>query len=394
MKRLPFLILSLLITTVSFTQNYDESKVCEFHLPEILISKSGNQVHSQLDWCDIRRVELLQLFENNIYGIVPTDFDSISFDLVHQDDNSLNGKAIYKEIKISTFREQNKFSFSIYLYTPKNVVDKIPVFITINNRGWDTMQVSNENHFWPVLKAIESGYAMVTFDVNELAADDKNKFSNQLISSLYPEQVDTNNGMRALGAWGWGASRIIDYLKTDESIDSKKIIVVGHSRAGKAALWCGAQDQRVAITISNESGNSGAKLSRRNFGESVEFITEMFPHWFIPHYATFANREYDLPVDQHMLLALIAPRAVYVASAADDLWADPKGQYLALCASQPAFNLFNLNLNLPEKMPANNKQLIQLPLGFHNRDGKHDMTLFDWICFIEFANQYFNIDIE
>ena len=195
--------------------------------------------------------------------------------------------------------------------------------------------------------------------------------------------------MRALGAWGWGASRVIDYFETDKTIDAKKIAVVGHSRGGKAALWCGAQDKRVAIAISNESGNSGAKISRRNFGESIAAITKNFPYWFIPKYASFSNHEDRLPVDQHMLLALMAPRAVYVASAADDSWADPKGQYLSLVASQPVFNLFNYKTNLPDNMPANNEQIIQLPRGFHNRDGAHDMNLFDWRQFVKFANEYF-----
>jgi len=145
----------------------------------------------------------------------------------------------------------------------------------------------------------------------------------------------------------------------------------------------------VAVAISNESGNSGAKISRRNFGETVEIITRNFPHWFVPQYATFANNENELPVDQHMLLALMAPRAVYVASAAEDLWADPKGQYLALAAAQPVFKLYGYNTNLPDTMPPNNEQLIQLPLGFHNRDGKHDMLLFDWKQYIKFADNYF-----
>ena len=230
---------------------------------------------------------------------------------------------------------------------------------------------------------------MAGFDVKDVAPDHKADFVNQILTKLYPEQMTQPSGMRALGAWGWGASRIIDYLETDKTIDAKKVIVVGHSRGGKAALWCGAQDERVAIAVSNESGNSGAKISRRNFGETVETITRVFPYWFVPKYATFANNENNLPIDQHMLLALMAPRAVYVASAADDSWADPKGQYLALVEAQPVFRLFNFKPNLPENMPSNNIQEIQLPLGFHNRDGGHDMNLFDWRQFVKFADEYF-----
>jgi hypothetical protein len=145
----------------------------------------------------------------------------------------------------------------------------------------------------------------------------------------------------------------------------------------------------VAITVSNESGNSGAALSRRNFGESVEVITRIFPHWFCPNYRQYADNEENLPIDQHMLLALIAPRAVYVGSAAEDLWADPKGQYLSLVEAQPAFELYGFKTDLPKEMPDVNQQIIRSPMGFHNREGKHNMTPYDWQQFINFANEYF-----
>ena len=164
---------------------------------------------------------------------------------------------------------------------------------------------------------------------------------------------------------------------------------MGHSRGGKASLWFGAQDERVAISVSNESGNSGAALSRRNFGETVERIVDHFPYWFCKNYRQYAGNEDKLPVDQHMLLALMAPRAVYVASAAEDLWADPKGQYISLLESQPAFNLYGIKTNLPAQMPEVNHQIIRPHMGFHNREGKHNMTPYDWQQFIDFANVYF-----
>ena len=163
---------------------------------------------------------------------------------------------------------------------------------------------------------------------------------------------------------------------------------MGHSRGGKASLWCGAQDKRVSIAISNDSGNSGAALSRRNFGESVKNILG-FTHWFCPNYKQYADNEDKLPVDQHMLLALMAPRGVYIASAAEDFWADPKGQYVSLLEAQVAYNLYDIKDNFPTEMPEVNKQVIQSPSGFHNREGKHNMTLYDWQQFIKFANDYY-----
>jgi hypothetical protein len=254
------------------------------------------------------------------------------------------------------------------------------------------MDVSRQNKdgFWPAEQVIEAGYGISGFDVADVSPDNRVKFTEGILDQLYPEQLEMNNGMRALGAWGWGASRAIDYFENDKSVDATKIISVGHSRGGKSSLWLGAQDERVAIAISNESGNSGAALSRRNFGETVERITQNFPYWFCPNYRQYANNEDNLPIDQHMLIALIAPRAVYVASAAEDLWADPKGQYLALKEAQPVYHLYGLETNLPEEMPAVNKQIIQPVMGFHNREGKHNMTPYDWQQFIQFANQYFN----
>ena len=265
------------------------------------------------------------------------------------------------------------------------------MFLLINAQGIKVMDATREiqDDFWPAEEVINAGYGISGFDIADVAPDDKVKFSEGVLDQLYPEQLQMNNGMRALGAWGWGASRAIDYFETDQSVDAKKIITVGHSRGGKASLWCGAQDERVAITISNESGNSGAKLSRRNFGETVKRISEFFPHWFCPNYRQYGGNEDKLPVDQHMLVALIAPRAVYVASASEDLWADPKGQYLSLKESEPVFRLYGLPANLPDEMPGINEQVICRAMGFHNREGVHDMTLYDWRQYINFADSYF-----
>ncbi|HBC38244.1 MAG TPA: acetylxylan esterase, partial [Porphyromonadaceae bacterium] len=371
MKKEILYLLLFTLTTTLFAQNYDETKAGSYVLPELLKAQNGKEIVSAEDWDRIRRPEILKLFEDNVYGQVPKDFDKIEFKVLEQNYKALNGKATYKQVAVDVIRNKKVITVQVHLFIPNKIKKPVPVFLTINHRGLDTMQASPENEFWPAEEIVNSGYAIAGFDVKDVAPDHKTDYVNQILTKLYPEQTLQPNGMRALGAWGWGVSRIIDYFETDKDIDASKVIVVGHSRGGKAALWCGAQDRRVAIAVSNESGNSGAKISRRNFGETVEVITRNFPHWFVPGYAAFANNEGNLPVDQHMLLALMAPRAVYVASAADDSWADPKGQYLALVAAQPVFSLFGLKTSLPANMPPNNEQVIQLPLGFHNRDGIH-----------------------
>lgn len=390
--KIKLIILFALFPWFIFSQNYDESKVGNFILPDVLTTESGQKISTNEEWETIRRPEILRLFENHVYGIVPKDFDKISFKTLETNKKSLNGQATYRKVAINVSRNGQTATIYLNLFTPNKGKKRPPVFLVINHRGAKTMDISRvtKTEFWPAEEVIDAGYALAGFDVIDVAPDNNTTFTEKILDNLYPEQKTLSNGMRALGAWGWGASRIIDYFEKSKVVDSSRIIVVGHSRSGKAALWCGAQDKRVAVAISNESGNSGAKISRRNFGESVEAITKSFPYWFVPGYKQYANNESSLPIDQHMLLALMAPRAVYIASAADDLWADPKGQYLALTEAQPVFNFYNFGLQLPKNMPANNAQIIQIPVGFHNRDGNHDMTLVDWKKFIQYANVYFH----
>jgi hypothetical protein len=394
MKNLKNFCLFLIIFSsiqIAYAQNYEESKVGEYQLPKLLVTESGQTLSTTNQWENIRRPEILKLFEDHVFGQVPKDFDDIRFKIKNKDKKAMNGKATLKEVAITVTRNKKSVTMNLLMFTPNKVKKPVPMFLVINHRGIKTMDVARQNKdgFWPAEEVIEAGYGISGFDVIDVSPDDKVTFTEGILDQLYPEQLEMDNGMRGLGAWGWGASRAVDYFEKDKSVDATKIISVGHSRGGKSSLWFGAQDERVAITISNESGNSGAALSRRNFGETIERITTNFPYWFCANYQKYAGNENKLPVDQHMLMALIAPRAVYVASAAEDLWADPKGQYLGLKESQPVFNLYGIKTNLPPEMPDVNEQIIRPHMGFHNREGKHNMTPYDWQQFIRFADAYF-----
>ncbi len=370
--------------------NYDESKVLAFNLPETLQSKDGLKINSIQEWEKVRRPEVLELFENNVYGQVPKDFDRIQFKLKNEDKNAMEGKATLKEVDVTIFRNQKSITIKLVMFIPNKRDKPVPTFLLINHRGMRTMDVTrkNPNGFWPAEDVVNAGYGIAGFDVINVAPDDKDKFTDGVLE-LYPEQLQMDNGMRALGAWAWGASRAIDYFMTDNAVDAEKIILVGHSRGGKSALWCGAQDSRVALTISNCSGNSGAAISRRNFGETIESIYGRFPYWFCSNYQQYSGNEDKLPIDQHMLLALIAPRAVYIGTAKDDLWSDPKGQYLSLFEAQDVFELYGIETNLSSELPDVNDQIINKTMGFHIREGEHNMTPYDWQQYISFANTYF-----
>jgi hypothetical protein len=234
---------------------------------------------------------------------------------------------------------------------------------------------------------IDSGYAIAAFNVSDAAPDDKDAYVNGMLR-LYPEQINADNGMKAIGAWAWAAGRVMDYFEKDKTVDAKNVFIVGHSRGGKAALWAGAQDQRFAMVFANCSGNTGAALSRRKFGETVSRINTTFPHWFCNNYKKYNDNESALPVDQHMLLALIAPRPLYTTSASKDLWADPKGSFLSVKNAKPVYALYQKPSALPTNPPATNNPIIHSSLGYHNREGSHDLTAYDWNAFIRFVNYH------
>ena len=389
-KSFSLFILFAGLFVVAFAQNYDESKVPAYTLPDPLTTLSGKKITTSASWTSTRRPEILRLFEDNVYGRLPKQFDSIRFYLQHEDNQAMQGKAHLKQIAITTWNNNKSITINLVLFIPNNVKKPAPTFLLINNRSARNTAPARDtvSEFWPAEMIINNGYAIAAFHVNEASPDNKETYTNGVLQ-LYPDQINTNHGMKAIGSWAWAASRVMDYFQHDKQIDAKKIALVGHSRGGKAALWAGAQDTRFAMVFSNNSGNSGAALSRRQFGETVKAINTTFPHWFADNYKKYNDDVNALPVDQHMLIALMAPRPVYVTSATKDLWADPKGSFLSLKSAEPVFALYKKRSSLPGIPPPVNIPVNRPPLGYHLRDGAHDLTIYDWRRFAEFANDHF-----
>jgi len=367
--------------------NYYEDKVPNYTLPVILTSKDGLEIASSDLWNKIRRPEILELFRKNIFGRVPDTKYSETFKLLNLDSSALEGTATQKEILISIESGGKLLSFNLTLFTPNNVKQPVPSFLLID--PWfsesNTPRWKQKGNYWPVEEALARGYGMAIFDASQLDPDNFDNFKNG-IHAILDKNPRPDDAWGTLAAWAWGASRCMDYLVTDRNVAADKIAVVGHSRAGKTALWAGAEDTRFAMVISNESGAGGAALARRRFGETVARLNSSFPHWFCTNYNKYSNNEIALPVDMHMLLALIAPRALYIDCADEDLWGDPHGSYISLYNAVPVFKLLGWNSSIPESMPPLNKQVISGRVGFHIRDGVHNMLLKDWSWFMDFAD--------
>lgn len=372
------------------TYNYDESRVAPYTLPDLLAlpAAPGGKIETPADW-GRRREAILELFRENVYGRSPGAPDRLRFE-VRDDPHAMEGAATLRQVTVVSTQAGREHRFGVTLFLPNARRGRVPVFLLINNRPRDNTDPSRavQSGFWPAERLIERGYGIAALQTAELSPDDKDRYREGVIqlvegTALAPRPA---NAWRALAAWAWGARRAMDYLETDARVDVQRVAIVGHSRGGKAALWAGAEDERFALVVSNESGEGGAALSRRNFGETVARINEAFPHWFNNTYKGFAGREPEMPTDQHMLLALVAPRALYVASADADLWSDPRGEYLALVHASPIFSLWGDAPMLAEAMPPLDHPLIAGRRGYHVRTGAHNLTPYDWDRFADFAD--------
>lgn len=412
------LLFAIQTMNAQFVANYDESKVPEFDLPDPLTTFSNNIIGTSASWAEQRRPELINFFESQVFGKVPGTIDSIDFEVIEESNSALGGIANRKQIKVTLRKNGKTLSYLILLYLPINIA-KAPLFLGYNFHGNHTVSndpdiiiskawslnnesISITNHTlteksrgmrsnrWAINKMIEAGYGLATIYYGEIDPD-KNDLTDGLHSLFYNshQKRPAQDEWGAIGAWAWALSRTMDYLENNSEVDKSKIIVFGHSRLGKAALWAGVMDERFAGVISNDSGCGGAALSKRRFGETIAQINESFPYWFSENFKKYNNAEEELPVDQHELLALIAPRPLYVASAKEDEWADPKGEFLSAYYATPVYSLFG-KAGIPAiEMPAVNSP-IHNTVAYHIRSGKHDVTEYDWEQYIKWADEQFH----
>jgi hypothetical protein len=389
----------------------DEELVPNYQLPALLRAEDGSPVTTSEDW-PARRTEILEAFQTHVYGRTPRVPGPVHVEVLSRRENALAGRAESVQARVYLLGREGPH-VDVLAYRPKVAIEPVPTFVAWNFQGNHTVHADaairlpespvpagglsggvrpadatdrgSTSARWPIKEILARGYGFVTAYPGDFLLDDAGFARDGLLGELGSEQESEQWG--AIGGWAFGLSRLLDWIESEAGLDGSRVAVLGHSRMGKAALWAGAQDERFALVISNDSGCAGAALSRRRFGESVSTIQTLFPHWFAPAFRAYADNESALPVDQHQLLAAIAPRPVYVASAADDLWADPKGEFLALHAAFPAWALHGAVSPLPREFPeigASSSGAV----GHHLRAGDHDLTSLDWDHFLEFADRH------
>ena len=408
---LRLLLASCCLPVLAQEANYEESAVPAYTLPDLFLCADGTRVQSVRDWEGKRRPELLQLLADEEYGRTPRGKVKTTSQLLSENPRALGGLATSQQVMLTFSARGQQRQALLLAYVPNQRAGRVPVFVGYNFMGnhsitADTtvlyspyfqrmtdkqspaLQRNIQFSRWPLEDIVRRGYAVVTMCYQDIFPDRADGTQESIIP-LFPDNTDGDARWQALGAWAWGSSRMADWVQRQPWANPRQLIIIGHSRQGKAALWAGAQDERFQVVISNNSGCGGAALSKRAFGETVGRITRSFPHWFCPAFSKYAGREGALPFDQHELLALMAPRRVYVASAEDDRWADPHGEFLAARAASPVFALYGLKGIERPSMPTLHEPL-QNHVAYHIRAGKHDVTAYDWHRYMDYCDRAFH----
>lgn len=353
--------------------------------PEIMTSLSGNRITTVEYWEKYRRDEIMMLLKNFIYGETPIDRpEDISFAVeeIHREQNILQ-----KKVTISFCG----YEIGADIFLPEGTDSKLPAYLMVMHQyEEEKCNVDQELDFEiiPILDIVKRGYAIVAMKNSRLVPDmfEGEKFKEGIFRVL--GHSDRGNAWGIISAWAWGASRVMDYLETDPQIDASKVIVAGHSRSGKTALWTAACDQRFAMAVSNDSGCSGAAFTRNKIGEHLEYINRA-TDWFCENYKKYNTDEDMLPFDQHMLLAAIAPRPLYVASSSEDDWADPYSERLSCRMASEVYELYGkTGVVLPRENVEDNVAYHEGMIGYHCKSGNHGITKFDWNYFMDFSDKY------
>jgi pimeloyl-ACP methyl ester carboxylesterase len=379
------LLLSLLLTA--------SSGGLAGEIPDVLRTAGGRSVETREAWESVRRPEVLELFRTHVYGRNPVGRpDSLRFETADAGTAMMEGMALRKKIVIRYSGPGGAGAIRLTAFIPRSG-KPAPAFLLICNRPEKNIDPERieKSPFWPAEELVARGYAALAFFNGDVDPDRHDGFTNGVHGVFQPDaSARKPDAWATIAAWAWGASRVMDWIETEPLLDARRVAVVGHSRGGKTALWCGATDPRFALTISNDSGCGGAKLNRMDLpkSESIARINQALPHWFCENFKQYGSNEDALPVDQHMLIALLAPRLAYVASATLDDWAGQPGEFRSCQLASPVWQLYGLKGLVGDAFPPPDAPRQEGRVGYHLRTGKHDLTVYDWQRFMDFADKH------
>ena len=368
--------------------------VCAAEIPDALKTGDGRAVATPEMWEKTRRPEVLEQFKAHVFGRNPVERpDTLRFEPLAPDKVMMDGKAVRKRVNIRYSGSGGEGAIALTAFIP---VDRgnasCPAFVLICNRS-SAEHIDPDrlapNPFFPAEEIVAHGYAALAFYNGDVDPDEHDGFTNGVHGVFQPDSsVRKPDSWGTIAAWAWGASRVMDWIETEPSIDAKRVGVVGHSRGGKTALWAGATDTRFSLTVSNNSGCGGAKLNRMDLpkSEGIARINKVFPHWFCENFRQYGDNEDALPVDQHELIALLAPRLAYVASASLDDWAGQPGEFRSCVLASPVWALYGVKGLVGDTFPAPETPMHEGRIGYHLRTGEHDLTVYDWQRYMDFAD--------
>jgi hypothetical protein len=376
--------------------SYDEATANPYPLPDPLVLKNGQPVKDADTWWKLRRPEILEDFRTSMYGRIPENTPKVTWEVTVNATNAAGGAAIRKTVTghIDNSRYTNAHPvINLTLYTPANAAGPVPMIVTVvaGPGGYGAPRPGapagqrEPPPGSPLYQLLALGWGYGEMEVGPIQNDYSGGLTSGIIGLMTQGRPRQPEDWGALSAWAWGLSRCMDYCETDKAIDARQMGVEGHSRYGKAALLAAALDSRWAIVFPSCSGELGAKPSRRNWGETVDNVASS--HWATPNFRKYAGHWNDLPVDSNELIALVAPRPVFLNGGTGDQWADPHGAFLAAVAAGPVYRLLGKNDLGTTEMPAPDTAAMTGELAFRYHNGPHSDAP-DWPAFLQFAQRY------